>query len=364
YIMSNYGRSPATPNIGTTSDLAKDATLASPPEDSISSLAWSPVANYLAVGSWDSKVRIYDVTQSQTGTGVAAIEFDGPVLTCDWSRDGQKVAGAGADKTAKLLDLGANGAPAQQVAAHDAPIRSARFFDMPNANAPMLATGSWDKTVRYWDLRTPAPAATLACQDRVYSMDVKGQRLVIATAEKHVHVVNLSNPTTIFKTSASPLKEQTRVVSCFNDASGYAIGSIEGRCGMQYFEPKDQNRNFAFRCHRKALDRNNILEIFSVNAISFHPTYSTCSTAGADGTFHFWDKDQHNRLKGHTFVGGPISATAFNHDGTVFTYAVSYDWHKGYAFNSPQHVNKVMLHATTDEEVKPRAVSTTANRRR
>jgi mRNA export factor len=104
----------------------------------------------------------------------------------------------------------------------------------------MLATGSWDKSVRYWDLRTPTAVATLTCHDRVYSMDIKDQLLVIGTAEKQVHIVNLNNPTTIFDTRPSPLKEQTRVVSCFIDASGFAVGSIEGRCGFQYVAQKDQ----------------------------------------------------------------------------------------------------------------------------
>jgi len=65
--------------------LDHDIQLASPPDDSISSLAWSTSANYLAAASWDSKVRIYDVTSSNTGVGVAAIDFGGPVLTCHWS---------------------------------------------------------------------------------------------------------------------------------------------------------------------------------------------------------------------------------------------------------------------------------------
>ena len=84
--MSSLYRSAATSNNATTSDLSKDATLSMPPEDSISSLSWSPAANFLAVGSWDNKVRIYDITNSQTGTGVAAIDFEGPVLSCDWSK--------------------------------------------------------------------------------------------------------------------------------------------------------------------------------------------------------------------------------------------------------------------------------------
>jgi mRNA export factor len=35
---------------------AKDAELVDPPPDSVSKLAFSPVANILAVGSWDNGV--------------------------------------------------------------------------------------------------------------------------------------------------------------------------------------------------------------------------------------------------------------------------------------------------------------------
>jgi len=92
-------------------------------------------------------------------------------------QDGQKVIGAGADKTAKILDLAANGAAPQQVAAHDAPIRSVRFIEAPNTNAPMIVTGSWDKSIKYWDLRQATPVATVMMQDKVFAMDGKSQFL-------------------------------------------------------------------------------------------------------------------------------------------------------------------------------------------
>ena len=53
-------------------------------------------------------------------------------------------------------------------------------------------------------------------------------------------------------------------------------------------------------------------------------------------------------------MGGTISSTAFNRNGNVFAYAVSYDWSKGYSSNTPQGVNKVMLHAVQPDECKPR----------
>ena len=82
--------------------------------------------------------------------------------------------------------------------------------------------------------------------------------------------------------------------------------------------------------------------------------HGTFSTAGSDGTFHFWDKDAKHRLKGYPQVGGSITSTQFNKNGQIFAYAVSYDWSKGYQGNNPQYPNKVMLHPVAQEEVKPR----------
>lgn len=145
--------------------------------------------------------------------------------------------GAGAGKQAQMLDLGANGAPAQTVAAHDQPIKCIESV-MVGGNQ-MIVTGSWDKTIKYWDTRTATPACTVQCQERVYAMDTRDQLLVVATADRWVNVLNLARPDSFYKSMQSPLKWQTRTVSCFADATGFAIGSIEGRCAIQYVEEKD-----------------------------------------------------------------------------------------------------------------------------
>lgn len=105
----------------------------------------------------------------------------------------------------------------------------------------MLVTGSWDKTAKYWDLRSPNPAHILSLPERCYALDVKGTLMVIATAGRHVQIYNLNNPSIVYKTLASPLKMQTRCVGAFIDSTGFAIGSIEGRVGIQYVEDKDQS---------------------------------------------------------------------------------------------------------------------------
>ncbi|KZF25703.1 WD40 repeat-like protein [Xylona heveae TC161] len=340
----------------TQGDLSKDVALNNPPEDSISELSFSPQTEHLAVASWDKKVRIYEISPTGQSEGKALFEHEAPVLSCCWSKDGGKVVGAGADKAARLLDLASGSTSPQQVAAHEQPIRTVRFIEAPGSGSPMLVTGSWDKTVKYWDLRQSNPVATLQCQERVYTMDVKDRLLVIGTADRYINVVNLNDPTKFYKTMQSPLKWQTRVVSCFNDATGFAVGSIEGRCAIQYVEDKDSNSNFSFKCHRQTpAGQTSTTNVYSVNSINFHPVHGTFSTSGSDGTFHFWDKDAKHRLKGYPEVGGTISATAFNRTGSIFAYAVSYDWSKGYAFNTPNSPNKIMLHSVNGDECKPRA---------
>lgn len=352
-----FGSQPSTAGTsGSSGDLSKDIALANPPEDSVSDLQFSPTADFLAVASWDKKVRIYQVSEQGINEGKAAIDFEAPVLGCAWSEDGSKVVGVGADKHFRLLDLNSPSSP-QSLLAHEQPIRSCKFTTVDGN--PYLITGSWDRKLKYWDFRSQNPIATVEMQDRVYTMDIKAKLLVVGTADRYINIIDLNNPGKIYKTIQSPLKFQTRVVSCFKEANGFAIGSIEGRCAIQYVEEKDSNSNFSFKCHRDTPPNNkDVSNVYSVNAISFHPEHGTFSTAGSDGTFHFWDGNAKHRLKGYPSTGQPITATAFNRQGSIFAYASCYDWSQGYQKNQPGNTTKVMLHSVNSEEVKPRPKTT------
>ncbi|CAD0088357.1 unnamed protein product [Aureobasidium mustum] len=136
-----------------------------------------------------------------------------------------------------MLDLGAGAQTPQTVAAHDNAIKCVESITVNGQ--PMIVTGSWDKTIKYWDCRQQSAVASVQCKERVYAMDTRDQLLVVATADRWVEIFNLNQPTAAYKQIQSPLKWQTRTVSCFADATGFAIGSIEGRCAIQYVEDKD-----------------------------------------------------------------------------------------------------------------------------
>ena len=175
--------------------------------------------------------------------------------------------------------------------------------------------------MRFWDLRQPQPAATNTLSERVYAMDIIGNLCVVGTADNKILIYNLQNPTQQYKLKASPLTMQTRCISCFPNQTGFAIGSIEGRVGIQYIEDNMETKNFTFKCHR---DNSNA---FAINSLAFH-RYGTFATTGSDGGFSFWDKDSKQRLKQFKKLPLPIVHSSFSPQGNIYAYAISYDWSK------------------------------------
>lgn len=188
---------------------------------------------------------MYGVESNGTTSPKAMYSHQGPVLDVCWSKvsligerealyksspecsslavlvyffqDGNKIISCGADKAARLYDVSTG--QQSQVAAHDAPIKNLRWIDQ---NGGILATGSWDKTVKvsnsseasaekhgkrsltlfhcrprlqYWDLRQSQPIATAQLAERCYTMDFAWPYLVVGCAERKIQVFDLSqNP--------------------------------------------------------------------------------------------------------------------------------------------------------------------------
>ncbi|KAF2973395.1 hypothetical protein GQX73_g149 [Xylaria multiplex] len=356
-------RSPP-PRVGSS---LNDVALPSDGEDTIQSISWSPVAEYLAAASWDNKVRIYDVAQSGSAQGVSALCAEGPVFSCDWAKDGKKVIAGGADKKIRIMDVSTG----QQdiVGSHEAPVRGVRFVDVPGTEGSIIMSGSWDKTIKFWDIRQQGAAiASLPCGERVYSLDAKADLAVIATADLFIHLVDLKNPTTFLSKVKSPIRYQTKAVAAFPDGKGWATTSIEGRCGMNAVDEENaRGINFTFRCHREIDEPNKLIKIWAINDVQFHPVHtSVFATGGSDGSFCFWDRIAHSRLKSYfpsatppSAVGGThnarpasITATSFSRDGSFYAYALGYDWSRGAVGNTPQIETKIMLHRVTEEDAR------------
>ena len=334
--------SPQNPN--------NDYAVPSSPADGVSEVAFSPSSQFLVASSWAATLSCWECQAQEAMGGVSAVQatpraqctLQAPALCCSATND-MVFAGCG-DGSLQMWRLGQP--QAQQVGKHDAPIK--HCFHVAETN--VVLTGGWDKSVRAWDCRTPNPVATIPLPERCYAMDVRHPLLVVGTAERKVCIYDLSsaNWQQPYRVEDSPLRHQTRCVAAFPDREGFAIGSIEGRVGIHHVDPKNAHRNFAFKCHRE----NN--DIYAVNCIAFHPTFGTFATTGSDGTFNFWDKEARQRLKQFNKACSPIPVGAFNREGNIFAYAVSYDWSKGSEHYNPR-TNHLLLHPVPDTEIKSRS---------
>lgn len=158
--------------------------------------------------------------------------------------------------------------------------------------ADVLITGSWDQSLRFWDPRSQtADVSTHALPERVYNMDLVHHTLVVAMASRLFHIYDVRNMSEPAQTRESSLKFMTRSLACMADGQGaspvcvlsvflvstlharqgYAIGSVEGRIGVEYFDPSSeaQEKKYAFKCHRQTME--DVDHVWPVNALAFHP---------------------------------------------------------------------------------------------
>mmetsp|Transcript_16838 Transcript_16838/g.21296 ORF Transcript_16838/g.21296 Transcript_16838/m.21296 type:complete len:362 (-) Transcript_16838:30-1115(-) len=338
-----------------------DYTVPHPGNDGISSLTWSPTSNILVSTNWDGGVRCWEV-QEQKGQ-VQALpkaqvnhENNSPVLCSTFSSDGSTVFTGGADNAVRMWNLSQgplttpNSVP-QQIGAHSAAVSAIGFLKSTN----IIVSGSYDKKLLFWDARTPNPVHSIELPERCYDLDVRENLMVVATAERHVLVYDVSGQPKEHIRKVSPLKYQTRCLRCFPDMTGFAIGSIEGRVGIQYYNRAHESKNFSFKCHRKDQTNSNSKgqDVYSVNAIAFHPV-GKFATVGSDGVFTFWDKDNKQKLKGFPAVGNTIPCANFNAQGNLFAYAKSYDWSQGSGQYAPGSANEIAIHVVQPDEMQPR----------
>jgi mRNA export factor len=156
-----------------------------------------PTADYLAVSSWDNNVRVYEISNTGQSKGIAMYSHQAPALCVMWSPDGSKIISGGCDNAARMYDV--NTGQSTQVAQHEQPIKAVSWVNIPAAPDCHLVTGSWDKTLKYWDMRSPNPIASVTLPERLYSMDTAGQYLVAACADRQNVVYNLQDPSKPYK---------------------------------------------------------------------------------------------------------------------------------------------------------------------
>lgn len=334
----------------------------SPPDDTVQVLRFSPqIAGrpvFLSSGSWDNVIRVWQVNENGQSEPRAQQTVGGPVLSLEWFEDGTKLFVGSADQKVYCWDLESN--QMLVCGTHDGAVKTCHWIKSTNYSC--LMTGSWDKTLRFWDMRqlpTQTSMATIQLPERVYCGDMFHPMAIIGLGNRRLKIYRLDNEPTEVKDVDTPLKFQSRCVAIFKDKNnvhpaGFGLGSIEGRVAIQYVETTNPKDNFTFKCHRSSELISGFQEIYAVNDICFHPKYGTLATAGSDGRISFWDKDSRTKLKTSDAMPQPVTCLSLHSSGQILAYAIGYDWSKGHEGNNTNQGPKIFLHPC-DQDLKPKA---------
>jgi len=230
---------------------------------------------------------------------------------------------------------------------HDQAVRCVEY----SQSQGLVFSGSWDNTVKIWDPASQACVQTIQMPDKVYTMDVSTDKLVVGCANRHIWVWDLKNLSAPLYKRSSSLKFQTRCIKIFPDSTGYATSSIEGRVAIDYFDSDEalQDRKYAFKCHRATID--GVHTVWPVNCMAYHPLYGTFATGGCDGYVNIWDGQNKKRLCQFHKYPTSIASLDFSSDGIHLAIASSYTYEEG---ERDHPIDQIFVRQVAETDVKPK----------
>ncbi|NCR91462.1 MAG: protein kinase [Microcystis aeruginosa G11-01] len=147
------------------------------------SVVYSPDGRYLASGSWDKTIKIWEVAtgkELRTLTGHSEIVF-----SVAYSPDGRYLASGSRDNTIKIWEVATG--KVRTITGHSMTVWSVAY----SPDGRYLASGSLDKTIKIWEVATGKELRTLTghsggVQSVVYSPD--GRYLASGSLDKTIKI--------------------------------------------------------------------------------------------------------------------------------------------------------------------------------
>ncbi|KAG4073962.1 hypothetical protein HA402_014167 [Bradysia odoriphaga] len=256
------------------------------PSDYISSIKFHrKFGDLLLVSSWDCAVRLYDVDSNAlrfkwvTADPILDSLFLGP----------SHIAYGGVDGIVKVRE--AETSYEVTIGTHNSAVKIIDFLPRKSA----ILSGSWDKTVKMWDLRVEGACATYEqCDGKVYSMSCLDEKIAVGTSGSKALIWDLRNMKTYM--ILHRLNHRVNCIALSPNKQCYAIGHTDGRVAVSYIDrdPEIRKLKTTFRCHRMIKDE--FEHIFGVTAVRFYNGNGIFATGGGNGFVNIWDSVKKKHL--------------------------------------------------------------------
>ncbi|KAF1745291.1 hypothetical protein MXB_2217 [Myxobolus squamalis] len=292
--------------LGTNINSNNDAELRDCPMDTISRLRYSRYqSDVIACSSWDGSISAWRIDERLIQTPLCKVTVPGCIFDLDWLIGGTNIVMAGSSGSLYLLDV-----PSQrytEFAKHMGPVKCLKSCGEYNSN--LVVSGSYDGTVRLWDLRTKSVHSVIQAGAKVYDLDTCKNGLSFITSEKDLMVyryTDFSKPYFQKRIDSGSFPLRCSSMTTFNSRKegGYliAIGTLGGRvsiiaqCNNAKYSLSFKHRDFNFKVSR--MSQANLANTQHVHGVEFHPRSYVLALAGGDGCVSFWDIQKRNPVHG------------------------------------------------------------------
>jgi WD40 repeat protein len=307
--------------------------------DAVNKVAFSPDGKFLASGSADNTIIIWDV-ESRRSVGEPLTGHTDSVSCIAFSPDGKTLVSSSHDNTLILWDVETHQPVGEPLKGHKDSILSVAF----SPDGKMLASGSSDRTIILWDVRSRKPiGASINVENyfdagfkdvlRVLSVEFSPDGTKLASANWGVFLWDLETRELAARLQDSPVGSiafspdgKTLV------AGGEGNADIIAAWNMETLERVDE---FSFI-------HSNI-----VTNVAFSPNGRTMASGGQDNTVILWDMQTREQI-GEPFYGhnGSVLSIAFSSDGETIASGSSdgtvilWNTNGGEFFSQPIEDNK------------------------